>query len=111
MQCPRFVDFTRECQYEIGVLPQDTRFYCATRRYRDCPFYKILNNIGHSCKFLKQCPAFEHFKTENFDEFVKIANDYCLSKENNASCSRYKIRIKGDMPSVDLLPDGSFNKR
>ncbi len=70
MHCPKFVDFKRECQYEIGVLLLDTRYFCSTRKYRKCPFYKAIHNIGHYCRYLKKCPAFEHFKADNFDKFV-----------------------------------------
>ena len=108
MHCPKFVDFLRECQYEIGILPLDTREFCATRNYRKCPFYKMLHNVGYFCQYLKLCPSFEHFKADNFNSFVKIANGYCLSKENNSKCARYKIRIKGQNPPSNLMPDGSY---
>lgn len=83
MQCPKFIDFTRQCQYEIGILPLDTRYFCASANFRRCPFYKAIYNMGYYCKYLKLCPAFEHFEAENFEEFIRIANRYCLSKQNN----------------------------
>ena len=81
MFCPMFVDFTRECQYKIGFLPLDTREYCSSKKHRDCPFYRTINKIGFHCMYLEQCPAFEHFKTGNFDDFVAISKKYCLSKK------------------------------
>ncbi len=111
MHCPKFVDFTRECQYEVGVLLIDTRHFCSTCKYSTCPFYKAIYNIGYSCKYLKLCPAFEHFMMDDFDEFVSIANKYCLSKENNARCARFKIRNAGKKPPVNLLLDGSIFKK
>jgi len=111
MHCPKFIDFTRECQYEIGVLPLDTRYFCSTYEYRKCPFYKAIHNIGYYCKYLIIYPASEHFKVDNFDEFVQIASEYCLSKENNARCARFKIRRAGKKPPVNLLPDGSIFKK
>lgn len=70
MHCPMFVDYARECQYKIGFLPLDTSVYCSTNKYKKCSFYKAINEIGHICKYLKQCPVFEHFKSETFDVFV-----------------------------------------
>jgi hypothetical protein len=103
-----FVDYSRECQYKIGFLPLDTTAYCSTAEYLECPFYKAINNIGHVCEFMKKCPAFEHFRTSSFHTFVKFANDYCLSKENNTSCQRFSVRQKGVMPPSNLMPDGSI---
>lgn len=110
MQCPMFVDYARECQYKIGFLPVETNKYCSTEKYKQCPFYIAINELGYVCKYLKQCPAFEHFKTVNFDDFVDIANTYCLSEKNNHNCKRFKIRKRGDMPPFDLMPDGSMFK-
>ncbi|MBU1045041.1 MAG: hypothetical protein KJ915_11660 [Candidatus Omnitrophica bacterium] len=105
-----FVDYTRECQYKIGFLPLDTSLYCSTEKYKQCPFYIAINQSGHVCKYLNQCPSFEHFKAENFDDFVSIAYKYCLSEKNNNNCKRFKIRKRGDMPALDLMPDGSMFK-
>lgn len=107
MNCPNFVEFTRECQYKTGFIPLDTGEYCATKKHVECPFYKTLEGIGFSCEYLKRCLAFEHFKTETFNDFVEIAKEYCLSKQNNRNCARYKLRKTGKTPSGDLLPDGS----
>ena len=108
MACPMYKDFTRECIKELGGMPENTLPFCSTSRYIECPFYIALNNLGFACEFLKQCPAYEHFKHDNFEEFVKIANDYCLSKENCHDCERYKIRKSGNMPPKKLLPNGTF---
>ncbi len=112
MQCPMFVDYLRECQYKIGFLPLDTMEYCCSEKYGKCPFYLAINQIGHVCKYLKQCQeqcqCFEHFKAENFDAFIAIANKYCLSEKNNPNCKRFKIRKGGDMPPFNLMPDGSM---
>ncbi|MFH1062463.1 MAG: hypothetical protein V1747_06210 [Candidatus Omnitrophota bacterium] len=110
MQCPMYVDYSRDCQYKIGFLPLDTGLYCSNDKYTQCPFYIAINGLGHVCKYLKQCPTFEHFKAENFDAFIEIANKYCLSEKNNNNCKRFKIRKRGDIPPFDLMPDGSMIK-
>jgi hypothetical protein len=110
MQCPMFVDYARECQYKVGFLPLDTSSYCSTEKYKQCPFYLAIKGIVHACKYLKQCPAFEHFKALDFDAFIKIANKYCLSEKENLNCKRFKIRKIGDVPPSDLMPDGSMFK-
>jgi len=110
MQCPMFVDYSRECQYEIGFLPLDTTAYCCNEKYKKCPFYLAINNLGYVCKYFKHCPAFEHFKAENFDDLIEIANKYCLSEKNNSNCKIFKIRKRGDMPAFNLMPDGSIFK-
>ena len=74
------------------------------------PIYLAINKIGYVCKYFKQCPAFDHFKADNFDIFVDIANDYCLSEKNNLNCKRFRIRKKGDFMPSNLMPDGSTFK-
>jgi len=108
MYCQMFVEFTRECQYKTGFIPLDAKEFCATKRHVECPFYKTLKGIGFSCAYLKHCLAFEHFKTKTFNDYVEIAKEYCLSKENNYNCARYKLRKTGKTPPADLLPDGNF---
>ena len=110
MNCPMFVNFLRECQYKVGFLPLDTSQYCSSVKHRDCPFYRMIKKIGFACKYLKKCPAFEHFHAENFTEFVELAKNYCLSKENNLKCKRFAMREKGQTPTSDLMPDGSTLK-
>ncbi|MBU1087991.1 MAG: hypothetical protein KKD05_10825 [Candidatus Omnitrophica bacterium] len=110
MQCPLFVDYARECQYKIGFLPIDTGSYCSTEKHQQCPFYIAINDLGYACKYLNQCPAFEHFKSVDFDEFLALVNKYCLSEKNNSYCKRFKIRKRGNIPPFDLMPDGSIFK-
>jgi len=106
-----YVDFARECQYKIGFLPMDTKMFCSSVKYRECPFYRTIKNIGHHCKYLEQCPAYEHFDSAHFDDFVSLANKYCLCEKTNPECKRYKIRQGGKVPPADLLPDGAYYKK
>lgn len=111
MYCPNYIEFERSCQLKLGNITLDTTFFCATSRFKECPFYKTLNNIGYTCYYLKNAPAFDHFPAVDFEKFVEMANKYCLSKKNNKNCARYKLRKKGDHPPSNLLPDGSFFKK
>lgn len=111
MQCPLFVEFSRECQHEIGFLPLNTGSFCSTDKHKECPFYKAIYKIGYFCRYFKYCPAFDHFKIDNFEKFVSIVNEYCLSRENNKYCARFKLRMRNEMPSDNLLPDGSSLKK
>ncbi|MCU0666882.1 MAG: hypothetical protein MUF05_07305 [Candidatus Omnitrophica bacterium] len=106
MDCPMFVDYTRDCLDKIGFLPQDTFYYCQSDKHKECPFFKTLNNIGFHCDCVKKCVAYKNFGISDFDNFVKIANRYCLSS-NNVNCARFKVRQSGEVVPEDLLPDGS----
>lgn len=109
MECPLFVDCTRECMTEVASLPADTLEFCTTERYVDCPFYRRVKKIGLVCECVSGCPAYDFLKVGDFEEFVLIAKQYCLS-ENNRQCQRYILRQQGKPVPQDLLPDGSKRK-
>lgn len=106
MGCPMYVDYTRECLQRIGYIPRDTFSYCQTEKFRDCPFYKTINKIGHHCEYIEKCPAYQYFNTGDFEKFVYITEKYCLSG-NNVNCERFKLRRSGNEVPASLLPDGS----
>jgi len=109
MGCPMFIDYSRECLDKISFLPSNTLEYCTTEKYKDCPFFKTINNIGFHCECLEKCPADKQFGISDFEKFVYIANRYCLS-ENNLNCERFKLRKEGKEVPSDLFPDGTrFN--
>jgi hypothetical protein len=59
--------------------------------------------------FTDEIPEF--FKLLNQDQTVYIfvtnpTYHYCLSKDNNVRCARYKIKEKGKQPLPGLTPDG-----
>lgn len=110
MNCPMFVDYTRECLDKIGFLPQNTLGYCQTDKHQECPFYKTLNNIGFHCECVKKCDAYKYFGISDFEKFVEMTKRYCLSK-NNINCERFKLRKTGEAVPEDLLPDGSRKKK
>ena len=106
MNCPMFVDFVRECSNKIGFIPNDTYTHCTNDSYKDCLFYKAINNISYHCENIFKCPAFKYFGMNNFKKFEEITQKYCLS-ENNQNCARYKIKKSGQIPPPNLLPDGN----
>lgn len=109
MECPFFIDYTRECLKEIETLPADTLTLCTTERYVDCPFYRRIKKIGFVCEFVSGCPAYESLQVGHFEEFVVISKQYCLS-ENNLKCQRYILRKQGQPVPKELLPDGTTRK-
>ena len=109
MNCPMFIDYTRECLKGIGFLPSNTLDYCQTDKYKECPFFKTLNNIGVHCECIEKCNAYKYFGIHDFIKFTEIAEKYCLS-ENKINCERFKLRKSGKEVPVNLLPDGSWVK-
>ena len=106
MECPFFVDYTRECIKEMAVLPGDTLGFCTSDRYVDCPFFRSIKKIGFVCECVAGCPAYEFLKIGDFKQFLIITSQYCLS-ENNLNCKRYILRKQGQPVPKELLPDGS----
>ena len=86
MTCPKYIDYTRECIREIEFMPENTLEFCETDKFKKCPFYEILSNKKGVCKNIKECPAFERFTYYDFENFVKIANEWCTS-EKHKKCS------------------------
>ena len=105
-KCPMFIDYVRECMHEIGVLPPNTLVCCESDRHVDCPFYKTINKIGSFCVYVDKCPVYKKFSIGDFERFMKMANEFCLS-ENSVNCARCKLRKEGKTPPIDLLADGT----
>ena len=101
-----FIDYVRECLDKISFAPQDTFDYCPTEAYKECPFFKVIHNMGHRCKYIGKCSIFKYFGVGDFKKFIEITGKYCLS-ENNVRCQRFEIRETGKEAPEDLLPDGA----
>jgi len=106
MECPMYVDYTRECINKIGFLPHNTLEYCTAEKHKDRPFFKTINKIGFHCECLERRPACKQFGISDFEKFVEISEKYCLS-ENNVNCERFKLRKAGKEVPLNLLPDGT----
>jgi hypothetical protein len=105
--CPMFSDYVRECMKHFSIVPEvNTVEFCTTEKYTDCPFYKSINKLCPVCEMLDRCPIFKHLSIKDFDKFVQVTKDYCLS-EKKMACERLNIFKSGDMPPPDLMPDGS----
>lgn len=107
MNCPMFVDYCRECLAKIEFAPQNTFGYCDSDKYKECPFFRTLNNTGFHCEFINKCVAYKYFGAGDFNKFVEMTKRYCLS-ENNVNCERYKLKRSGKDVPEKLLPDGSM---
>jgi len=106
MTCPMYEDYTRRCITAISVTPDASFDFCDSDRYVECPFYRTINNIVTLCENIKKCPAYAHFQLGEFEEFLKLTKQYCLS-ENKVNCERYKLKKAGKEVPKDLHPDGS----
>jgi len=109
MNCPMFIDYTRECLDKIGFSPQNTFDYCQTDKHKECPFFRTLNNIDFHCECIEKCAAYKYFSISDFEKFAEITKRYCLS-ENNVNCERFKLRKSGEVVPENLLPDGNWIK-
>ncbi len=119
MNCPYYVDFTRDC---IRTYPEVIQYKdfsaCESENYQKCMIYHILRS-DFRCQYLDTCLNMfptdlpEFFKLMNQDpaiyEFItKPTYRYCLSKENHMNCVRYKLRQDGKEPPPGLSPDGQM---
>ncbi|MBN1688044.1 MAG: hypothetical protein JW893_02995 [Candidatus Omnitrophica bacterium] len=107
MPCPLFVDYTRECQSQVGQLRQDTFDYCSSEKYKECPFYRIIHKKGSNCKYFDKCSTYDRLKKEDFKIFVETANKFCLSQKGCLLCHCFQVMESGEVPPLMLLPDGS----
>ncbi len=106
MPCPRFIDNTRECLTEIGLIPGETRAYCASDSYSRCPFYRVIFRQGPCCKYLENCAAYKFLGSHEFEKFVTLANRYCVSG-NCQDCERFQLwEARRPVPD-NLAPDGT----
>jgi hypothetical protein len=109
MYCPFFIDYVRECSFQIGTICNefDTIVkFCTSRKNSNCPFFKYLNNQEKYCEYFKECPLCEHFKTKAIEEFISLADAWCFN--NFANCARHTIKKSGGMPASNMLPDGNL---
>jgi hypothetical protein len=119
MSCPYFVDFTRDCIKTYPAIIQYKDFSaCESEGYQKCLIYNILHS-DFRCKYLDSC--LNMFPSE-IPEFFKLLNQdktiyafvteptyhYCLSKENNVECARYKMKEEGRQPPPGLTPNGQY---
>lgn len=117
MVCPLYVDFTRTCINKFPMLVKVTTFeVCESDQYEKCQIYMICTS-AFNCEFLEQCtnqyieklPKFvtNIFMTENgVKEMTDVLIDYCLSPEKSKTCAKYTVFCKGEVPPINLLPDG-----
>jgi hypothetical protein len=117
MSCPNYRDYTRDCIKKYPTLVRYENFMkCESEDYQKCIIYHILRS-DYQCKYLDSClkmfpeeiPEFLILISNDTSVYEFITNpvyDYCLSKENNTRCARYKIKEEGKQPPPGLNPDG-----
>lgn len=116
MSCPLYSDFTRDCIDQFDHMISYTAFdLCESEDYEQCLVYIALNS-KINCKFLNDClslydrkfPDFLHKMFDNkyvHDFIYDMMNKYCLT-DNCENCAKYKKYNNGEMPPVNLRPDG-----
>ena len=117
MGCPFYEDFTRLCIKKFPQLVKVASFeICETEQYVGCQIYKICTS-NFNCEFLEKCTnqyieKMPKFVTTLFmdDKGVKDMTDvlmkFCLSSEKSKTCAKYQFYSKGEIPPINLLPDG-----
>jgi hypothetical protein len=83
--------------------------------YRDCIFYKSINEASKECKFAKKCIGMHlNMPVKDFNLDIKglneMAKNYCFS-ENKKNCAIYKKFESGEEVSPFLHPDGRIIKK
>jgi hypothetical protein len=100
-------DLTRECAEKFEDVINISNFdVCDSDRFKECPFYRILNEPEKLCKYVYKCVQDEFIWKEPFERIIWVSNNYCLS-ENKINCERYKLMKAGKTVPKKLLADGS----
>lgn len=105
--CPMYIDYVRECIFQINSLTEEidtTVQFCISGRYEECPFYRYIIDPTDKCELFKQCNLCNHYKIKRLDEFVEMANTWCLG--NYTDCARHKAHQAGQIPVDTLHPAG-----
>lgn len=105
MSCPFYIDYTRECITKIEVTTDASFDVCDSNRYVECPFFRTLQHIGESCENIKNCPIYASFQLGEYERFLQMTKQYCLSK-NYVNCKRYQLKKEGREVPRNLLPEG-----
>ena len=107
MSCPLYKDFTRECAEKFEGIVQISSFdVCESDRYKECPFYRLINEPEKLCEYADRCVQGEFIWKESFERIMWVSNTYCLS-ENKVNCERYKLMKTGEVVPENLRVDGS----
>ncbi|MFH1063357.1 MAG: hypothetical protein V1747_10825 [Candidatus Omnitrophota bacterium] len=108
--CPMYVDYVRECAEVFGNVSREintTVRFCVSANHVNCPFFKFSDNPKQYCPGFISCDMCKYFKNTDFENFIKITNDWCLSNKF-ANCARFRLRKTKTTPPENLMPDGSM---
>jgi len=102
-----YKDFTRECAEKFEEVINISNFdVCDSDRYKECPFYRILNEPEKLCKYVDKCVHGKIIWKSSFERIIWVSNTYCLS-ENKVNCERYKLMETGKTVPENLRADES----
>lgn len=105
--CPRYVDYVRECAFAVGTVSREmdtTLRFCTSGDYKQCPFFRFLENPSAACENFDGCPLCAHYKKKEINQFVEMTDEWCL--KNFSTCARHQIKKSGGAPDEDLHPSG-----
>ena len=91
---------------------------CKSEQYVDCPVYQVCTS-GFNCEYLPSCSkqysekmpklVMDIFMNKDAFEVLKdMWMNYCLSPENSKTCAKYQLYSKGEIPPLNLMPDGGI---
>jgi hypothetical protein len=107
MSCPMYKDFTRECVEKFKEIINISNFeFCDLDKYKECPFYRALNEPEKLCEYVDRCHHDETIWKLSFERITWASKTYCFS-ENKVNCERYKAMKTGKAIPEGLRVDGS----
>ena len=107
MSCPMYKDFTRECIEKFEeIITISNIDVCESDRYKECPFYRFLNEPEKCCEYVDKCLHGKTIWTSSFERIMWVSKTYCFS-ENKVNCERYKVMKIGKATPEGLRVDGS----
>ncbi len=107
MSCPMYKDFTRECIEKFEeIITISNLDVCDSDRYKECPFYRLLNEPEKLCEYADKCLHGKTIWKSPFERIMWVSKTYCFS-ENKVNCERYKVMKAGKAIPEGLGADGS----
>jgi hypothetical protein len=107
------------CLDKIPMLVKFTTLKtCTSEQYVDCPIYQVCTS-SFNCEYFSRCSkqyseklpklVVDIFMTKSALGILKdMWTNYCLSPENSKTCAKYKLYSKGEIPPLELHPDGNM---
>ena len=107
MSCSLYNVLPRECAEKFEEVINISNFdICDSDMYKECPFYRYINEPEELCEYADKCLYGKTIWTSPFKRIMQVSKTYCFSK-NKVNCERYKLMKTGKNPPEGLRVDGS----